>query len=202
MTEKALHYLSGFGNEHATEALPGTLPAGQNAPQRPPRGLYTEQISGTPFTAPRAENRRSWLYRIRPSAMHPAFRRIDNGLIRSAPFDEVAPPQTGLRGHPPTLPDAPADFIDGLVTMGGNGDASGRIGVGIHIYRATKPMQHRVFYDADGELLIVPQIGRLVLETELGVIEAGPGEIALSPRRIKLRLRLLAPPARGYVCQN
>ena len=97
MTEKSPRYLSGFGNEHATEALPGTLPQGQNAPQKPPHGLYTEQISGTPFTAPRGHNRRSWLYRIRPSAMHPAFHRIDNGLIRSAPFDEVAPPPIATR---------------------------------------------------------------------------------------------------------
>src|SRR6187397_3307221 len=75
-----LRYLSGFGNELASEALPGVLPEGQNAPQKPPRGLYTEQLSGTAFTAPRAENRRSWLYRIRPSAMHKPFRRIDTGF--------------------------------------------------------------------------------------------------------------------------
>src|SRR6266513_1729560 len=159
MTEKALGYLSGFGNEHATEALPGALPAGQNAPQRPPRGLYTEQISGTPFTAPRAENRRSWLYRIRPSAAHPAFRRIDEGLIRSAPFVEATPPPNRLRWNPLPFPDAPADFVEGLVTIGGNGDASARAGIAIHIYRTTKPMEGRVFYNADGELLLVPQLG-------------------------------------------
>jgi len=94
MSKKALRYLSGFGNEHASEAVPGTLPEGQNAPQKPPRGLYTEQISGTPFTAPRGHNRRSWLYRIRPSAMHSAFRRIENRLIRNAPF-AAKPPQMG-----------------------------------------------------------------------------------------------------------
>src|SRR5712691_4291701 len=136
-------YLSGFGNEHATEALPGTLPEGQNAPQMPPRGLYTEQISGTPFTAPRADNRRSWLYRIRPSAMHPALCRIDNGLIRSTPFDEVTPPPNRLRWNPLSFPDLPADFVDSLVTMGGNGDASGRSGIAVHIYRAAKTMDQR-----------------------------------------------------------
>jgi len=150
MKEEGLRYLSGFGNEHATEAVPGALPVGQNAPQRPSRGLYTEQISGTPFTAPRAENRRSWLYRIRPSAMHPPFRKIGNRLVRSAPFDEVAPSPNRLRWNPLPFPDEPADFIDGLVTMGGNGDASTRCGVVVHIYRATKPMERRVFYDADG----------------------------------------------------
>ena len=202
MAEQRLRYLSGFGNEHATEALPGTLPEGQNAPQRPPRGLYTEQISGTPFTAPRAENRRTWLYRIRPSAMHPPFRRIDNGLIRSAPFDETAPPPDRLRWNPLPFPDEPTDFVGGLVTMGGNGDVSGRFGVGIHIYRATEPMRSRVFYNADGELLIVPQSGRLRLATELGIIEARPGEITVMPRGIKFRVGLPDGRARGYVCEN
>ena len=183
--EKALCYLTGFGNEHATEALPATLPAGQNSPQRAPRGLYTEQISGTPFTAPRAENRRSWLYRIRPSAMHPPFRRIDNGRVRSAPLDEVAPPPNRLRWSPLPFSDEPTDFIDGLVTMGGNGDASGRRGVAVHIYCATRSMEHRLFYDADGELLIVPQTGRLRLATEFGMIETKPGEVAVIPRGIK-----------------
>ena len=202
MTEKDLPYLTGFGNEHATEALPGALPESQNAPQRPPLGLYTEQISGTPFTAPRAENRRSWLYRIRPSAMHPPFRRIDNGLVRSAPIDDAPPPPNRLRWNPLSFPEEPADFIEGLVTMGGNGDASARCGVAIHIYRATKPMQHRVFYDADGELLIVPQLGRLRLATELGVIAVRPGEIAVVPRGIKFRVDLPDGRARGYVCEN
>jgi homogentisate 1,2-dioxygenase len=202
MGEQPLRYLSGFGNEHATEALPGTHPEGQNAPQRPLRGLYTEQISGTPFTAPRAANRRSWLYRIRPSAMHPPFRRIDNGLIRSARFDEITPPPNRLRWNPLPFPDSPADFVDGLVTMGGNGDVSGRFGVAVHIYRATKPMRSRIFFDSDGELLIVPQTGQLLLATELGVIEASPGEIAVIPRGIKFRVGLPDGRARGYVCEN
>ena len=202
MAEQGLRYLSGFGHEHATEALPGTLPEGQNAPQRPPGGLYTEQISGTPFTAPRPENRRTWLYRIRPSAMHPPFCRIDNGLIRSAPFNEVAPPPNRLRWNPLPFPDEPTDFVGGLVTMGGNGDVSGRFGVGIHIYRATEPMRSRVFYNADGELLIVPQSGRLLLATELGIIEARPGEITVMPRGIKFRVGLPDGCARGYVCEN
>jgi homogentisate 1,2-dioxygenase len=194
-------YLAGFANHHATEAVPGTLPAGQNAPQKPPHGLYTEQLSGSPFTAPRAENRRSWLYRIRPSAAHPPFRRIDNGLVRTAPFEE-APPPNRLRWDPLPFPDVPVDFIDSLVTMGGNGDAAIRAGVAIHIYRAAKPMDRRVFFNADGELLIVPQEGRLLLRTELGVVEAAPGEIALVPRGVKVRVELPDGRARGYVCEN
>jgi homogentisate 1,2-dioxygenase len=202
MTEKVFRYLTGFGNEHTSEAVAGALPVGQNAPQRPPHGLYTEQISGTPFTAPRAENRRSWLYRIRPSAMHPAFRRIDNGLVRSAPFEEVTPPPNRLRWNPLTFPDVAVDFVDGLVTMGGNGDVGGRVGVAVHIYRAAKPMERRVFYDADGELLIVPQLGRLLLSTEFGTMQAGPGEIAVIPRGIKFRVELPDGRARGYMCEN
>ena len=201
MTENMVRYLAGFGNEHATEAVPGALPAGQNSPQRPPRGLYTEQISGTPFTAPRAENRRSWMYRIRPSAMHPPFCRTDNGLVRTAPINEAPSPPNRLRWNALPFPDEPADFIDGFVTMGGNGDASARCGVAVHIYRATKPME-RVFYDADGELLIVPQTGRLRLATELGEVETAPGEIAVIPRGIKFRVDLPDRRARGYVCEN
>jgi homogentisate 1,2-dioxygenase len=195
-------YLSGFANELASEALPGALPRGQNAPQRHPMALYTEQISGTAFTAPRAHNRRSWLYRIRPSAAHPAYRRIDNGLVRGAPFSEVEPSPNRLRWDPLPFPDKPADFVDGLATIGGNGDAGLRAGIAIHVYRATKPMERRVFYDADGELLVVPQQGRIELMTEFGRIEAGPGEIALIPRGVKFRVGLPDGQARGYICEN
>jgi homogentisate 1,2-dioxygenase len=195
-------YLSGFANEHASEALPGTLPEGQNAPQRHPRGLYTEQISGTPFTAPRAENRRSWLYRIRPSAAHPAYRRIENGLLRGTPFGEAEPPPNRLRWNPLSFPDTPADFIDGLATIGGNGDAGLRCGIAVHVYRAAKSMDRRVFCDADGELLIVPQQGRVSLATEFGEIDAAAGEIAVIPRGVKFRVALPDGHARGYVCEN
>jgi len=197
-----LSYLSGFGNEQQSEAIPGALPQGQNAPQTPPRGLYTEQLSGSPFTAPRAQNRRSWLYRIRPSAMQPAFQQIDNGLLRTAPCGEAAPSPNRLRWNPLPFPDAPADFIDGLVTIGTNGDAAARNGIGIHVYRATKPMTDRAFYDADGELLIVPQEGRLLLVTEFGPVEAALGEIAIIPRGVKFRVELPDGQARGYVGEN
>jgi homogentisate 1,2-dioxygenase len=195
-------YLSGFGNEFATEAVAGALPAGRNSPQKPPRGLYAEQISGTPFTAPRGENRRSWLYRIRPSAMHRPYRRIDNGLLRSGPFDEAEPPPNRLRWNRLPMPDGPADFVDGIATMAGNGDAAARQGVGIHIYRANRSMADRVFFDADGELLIVPQAGRLRLCTEFGRLDAAPGETAVVPRGVKFRAELPDGEARGYVCEN
>jgi homogentisate 1,2-dioxygenase len=202
MTDRPLAYLSGFANEHATEAIEGALPQGRNSPQRPPLGLYAEQLSGTPFTAPRHANRRSWLYRILPSAMHVPFRRIDNGLWRGAPFTEAEPSPNRLRWDPLPMPAAPVDFIDGMATMGGNGDVAARSGVAIHIYRTTKSMTDRVFGDADGELLIVPQQGRLLLRTELGIIDAAPGEIAVVPRGIRFRVELPDGVARGYVCEN
>ncbi|MDR6771667.1 homogentisate 1,2-dioxygenase [Azospirillum sp. BE72] len=201
MTSPAFTYQSGFGNEFATEALPGALPVGRNSPQRPPYGLYAEQISGTAFTAPRAHNRRSWLYRIRPAVVHEPFRPMESGRLTSR-FDEVPAPPTQLRWNPPPMPDAPTDFVAGLVTMGGNGGPQAQAGCGIHLYAANRSMEGRFFYDADGELLIVPQQGSLRLFTELGVLEVEPQEIALIPRGLRFRVELPDGTARGYVCEN
>jgi homogentisate 1,2-dioxygenase len=197
-----LAYLHGFGNEHVSEAVPGAVPAGRNSPQRAPLGLYAEQLSGTAFTQPRAVNRRTWVYRIRPSAAHPPFARIGNGLLRSAPFNEVEPDPNRMRWGPLPLPDPPTDFLDGLVTMGGNGDTGQHAGIGIHLYAATRSMTDRYFVDADGELLLVPQAGRLLLPTELGRLLVRPGEIAVIPRGLRFRVELLDEAARGYVCEN
>lgn len=194
-------YQSGFGNEFATEALPGALPRHRNSPQRVAYGLYAEQLSGTAFTAPRGHNRRSWLYRIRPAAMHDAFERIDNGRI-VANLQQVAPPPDQLRWSPLPMPDAPTDFVDGLVTMAGNGSAESMSGCAIYLYAANRSMLDRFFYSADGELLIVPQLGRLEIATELGNIELEPQEIAVIPRGIRFQVRLLDGQARGYVCEN
>ncbi|CAO3438657.1 homogentisate 1,2-dioxygenase [Azospirillum endophyticum] len=201
MTSPAFTYQSGFGNEFATEALPGALPVGRNSPQRPPYGLYAEQISGTAFTAPRAHNRRSWLYRIRPAVVHEPFRPLESGRLTSR-FDEVPAPPTQLRWNPPPMPEAPTDFVAGLTTMGGNGGPQAQTGCGIHLYTANRSMEGRFFYDADGELLIVPQQGRLRLFTELGVLEVEPQEIALIPRGLRFRVELPDGTARGYVCEN
>jgi homogentisate 1,2-dioxygenase len=195
-------YQTGFGNEFATEAVAGALPQGQNAPQKAPFGLYTEQISGTPFTAPRGVNRRSWLYRIRPSVAHRPFQSIESGLLRSSPFDEVPAPPNQLRWQPLPIPGKPTDFIDGLTTMAGNGDALTHSGVAIHIYAANRSMTERFFFNADGEMLIVPQLGRLLLRTEMGILEAAPGEIAVIQRGIKFRVELPDDRARGYICEN
>ena len=194
-------YLSGFGNEFATEALAGALPAHQNSPQRAPYGLYAEQISGTAFTAPRSHNRRSWLYRIRPAAMHGEFVQIDNGRLVGR-FDQVPTPPSQLRWDPLPMPVAPTDFVDSLVTMAGNGSAEAQSGCAIHLYAANQSMTDRFFYSADGELLIVPQAGRLQLFTELGLIELEPQEIAVIPRGIRFQVRLPDGQASGYICEN
>jgi len=198
---KSKGYQSGFGNEFATEAVSGTLPVGRNSPQRVAHGLYAEQLSGTAFTAPRGENRRSWLYRIRPAAMHGTFAPY----VQPRFHDEfggapVSPDQ--LRWSPLPIPQTPTDFIDGLFVMAGNGSAAAQHGVGIHLYAANRSMQGRWFYSADGELLIVPQQGRLSIATELGVLAVEPQEIAVIPRGVRFCVDLPDREARGYVCEN
>jgi len=196
-----LRYQSGFGNEFASEAVAGTLPEGRNSPQRVAHGLYAEQLSGTAFTAPRHANRRSWLYRIRPAAVHEPFAMLKSGKFHNV-FDEAPATPNQLRWDPWPLPTAPTDFVDGLVTIAGNGGAAAQVGIGIHAYMANRSMQGRYFYDADGELLIVPQLGRLHLATEFGVIEVEPQEIAVIPRGVRFRVDLLDAEARGYVAEN
>jgi homogentisate 1,2-dioxygenase len=197
-----LQYNSGFGGEFATEAVPGALPVGQNAPQRHPLGLYTEQLSGTPFTAPRHLNRRTWTYRIQPSVVHKPYSEFDQGLLRSSPFDECVTSPNQLRWAPIAIPKQPTDFLQGIHTLAGNGDSDMHSGAAIHLYVANRSMKSRYFYDADGELLIVPQLGTLLLRTELGNLEVAPGEIAVIPRGIKFRVELMESGARGYICEN
>jgi homogentisate 1,2-dioxygenase len=193
-------YQSGFGNEFETEAIAGALPKGRNSPQQVAFGLYAEQVSGSAFTAPRAENLRSWQYRLRPSAEHSPFRKIDNGLLRTAPCTEAPTPPDRLRWNPFALPHKPVDFIEGLMTIASNGDARLQRGIAVHLYAANRSMT-RCFYNADGEMLIVPQQGKLRLKTEFGVVDCAPGEIAVIPRGIKFRVEMETP-SRGYVCEN
>jgi len=197
-----LEYQSGFGNLHSSEAVPGALPQGQNSQQRPPRGLYAEVLSGTAFTAPRAENLSSWLYRLRPSAMHAPYRRMSNGLLRSGPFNEVETPPNRLRWDPLPIGESPTDFIDGLATLAGSGEPAAQRGVAVHIYCANRSMAERLFVDCDGELMLVPQLGEVLLFSELGKLTVAPGEVAVVPRGVKFRVELLEKQARGYVCEN
>jgi homogentisate 1,2-dioxygenase len=199
---KALRYQSGFGNSFSSEAVKGALPVGRNSPQRPPKGLYAEVLSGTAFTAPRAENQSTWLYKLRPSAMHGPYKRVADGLLRTGPFDEVETPPNRLRWDPFAVPTKPTDFIDGLATIAGSGAPAAQSGVAVHIYRANRSMQRRYFYCADGELMFVPQEGSITLFTELGELAVAPGEIAVVPRGMKFMVSLAGKAARGYVCEN
>jgi homogentisate 1,2-dioxygenase len=196
-------YMSGFGNSFETEALPGALPVGQNSPQRCAYGLYAEQLSGTAFTAPRATNRRSWLYRIRPTLAHVGpFTNADIGQWRTAPQPDVDLPIAPLRWDPLPIPTTPTSFVEGIRTMTTAGDAATQAGMAAHIYVATRSMIDEYFYNADGEMLFVPQQGTLRLCTEFGVVEVAAGEIAVVPRGVKMRVELPAGPVRGYICEN
>jgi homogentisate 1,2-dioxygenase len=194
-------YLYGFRNIFFSEAIHGALPEGHNSPQRPPKGLYAEVLSGSAFTAPRAENQSVWLYRMRPSAMHRPYRRADDGLFRSGPFDEADPPANRLRWDPLPLPAKPADFLAGIASIAGSGDAASQSGLAVHVYRANRSMRGRCFWNADGEMMLVPQQGALHVLTELGWLDIAPGEIGVVPRGMKFRVELDGP-SRGYLCEN
>jgi homogentisate 1,2-dioxygenase len=202
MQSSDLSYMTGLGGHFETEAADGALPKGRNSPQRPAFGLYAEQVSGSAFTMPRPENRRSWLYRMRPTADHRPFDRYDGArLFGAAPGEQPLAPNR-LRWDPPSdLPEG-ADFIDGMVTMLHARRPEELEGVAVHLYRAQRSMERRVFANADGELLIVPQQGALLIDTELGRMQVAPGWVALVPRGIKFRVQLTDGEARGYVAEN
>jgi len=195
-------YQSGFGNHLATEALPGALPVGQNSPQKVKYGLYAEQLSGSAFTVNRAENLHSWLYRIRPSVLHGRFTPLESRKIKSRPFDQQPVNPNQLRWDPLTAPKENCDFIEGLLTMAGNGDRGGARGSAIHLYNFNRPMGDRYFFNADGEFLLVPQVGQLEILTEMGALYVGPEDIALIPRGMKFQINPQDGRAYGYVCEN
>ena len=191
---------SGFGNVHSSEALPGALPQNQNTPRRGPYGLYGELLSGTAFTAARAQNSRTWLYRMRPAALQGELHPLAHPTL-TTDFDHELP-LASLAGFAPLpLPSAPTDFVDGLVTLGGAGSARLRRGFAVHLYAANRNMEDRAFYDADGDLLILPEHGALTLLTELGPLRVEPGELAVIPRGLRFSVSLAGQAARGYVAE-
>ncbi|MCM8557811.1 homogentisate 1,2-dioxygenase [Sphingomicrobium sediminis] len=194
-------YLTGFGGMHETEAVAGALPIGRNSPQRPAFGLYAEQLSGSAFTMPRSENRRSWLYRMRPTADHPPYEAYrGNQMVGAKGSDKPLAPNR-LRWDPPELP-VGNDFVDGLVTMLATRDPADLEGVALHCYRADVSMTHRSFMSADGELLFLPQRGALHLFTEMGRLDVPPGHIAIVPRGVRFRVEVPEGGAGGYVAEN
>ena len=198
--------LSGFGNQFSTEAVAGALPTGRNSPQRVPFALYPELVSGSAFTAPRAENRRSWLYRRQPSVVTGAYQPYEHaGWTTGAQGEGAAAPAVPpdpLRWHPFPMHDAPTDFVDGLHTVCANGDVEAQTGIGALVYTANRSMDRRALVNADGEMLLVPQQGRLVITTEQGMLDIAPGQIALLPRGLAFKVALPDGPSRGYVCEN
>ncbi|MFG1667757.1 homogentisate 1,2-dioxygenase [Streptomyces sp. Y7] len=203
-----LAYSTGFGNEHSSEALAGALPR-RNTPQRPPYGLYTELLTGTAFTEPRQNTRRTLLYRIRPSVASPRFERTGHPTLLTPPFTAPVEPNL-MYWDPRPAPAAGTDFLSGLWTLGGNGDPGERTGMALHLYTADTSMTDRVFRNADGELLIVPEQGGLLIHTELGLLAVEPGELVLIPRSIAFRAEILGAAkgndepgfVRGYVVEN
>ena len=196
--------MPGFGNDFETEALAGALPQGRNSPQKCAYGLYAEQLSGSPFTAPRSTNERSWLYRIRPSVRHGGrYAKIDVPLWKTAPDGDLNDLPLGqYRWNPLPVPSAPTDFIDGMRTMTSTGDARQHVGMATHIYAVTASMNDRVLVNADAEMLIVPQYGEIEIFTEMGRMRVAPGHIAVVPRGMMAKYSLAGDHARGYVCEN
>lgn len=195
-----MEFLVGLGNHFESEAVAGSLPVGQNSPKNVAHGLFAEQLTGSAFTAPRGENLRTWLYRIQPSVTHEAFCLIDQKHIVPSPGFRASPNQ--MRWNPIAYPTSSVDFVSSLQTWVENGDMSFRRGNTIYLYAATRSMDSEFFYSADGELLIVPQEGSLRIDTEMGRLQFGPGEIGVVPRGIRFQVFLSESKARGYVCEN
>jgi homogentisate 1,2-dioxygenase len=201
MHESTLSYLYGFGNHFQTESIEGVFIHNRNSPQKVPFGLYAEQLSGSAFTMPRANNLRSWLYRIRPSVLHSHFKPYSQNHWLTPPFSHPMPP-TQMRWNPMPYPTDKKDFIQGILTLAGNGSATTLSGAAIHLYALNTSMENCYFYNADGDLLIVPQEGNLRFKTEFGILDINPGEIIVIPRGIKFQVILQSDKARGYICEN
>lgn len=197
-----MDYQYGFGNHFSSEALAGALPLKQNSPQRAPFGLYAEQLSGSAFTVPRANKLANWLYRIRPSVLQEPFIPLAQPRLKGNPFNTQPLSPNPLRWDPLPYPEQPTGFVQGLLTIAGNGNISDLQGGAIHLYTLTCSASDLYFYNCDGDFLFVPQEGGLILKTEFGTLEIKPGEIAVIPRGIKFQVQLLSDRARGYLLEN
>lgn len=197
-------YLNGFSSYLESEAVPHTLPIGQNSPQKPPLGLYAEKLSGTSFTAPRHENRQTWLYRVLPSCSHPPFSPLaapdkdkEAEKLRYIPnqlrWDPFSPSPCA------SDTDKETDFISGMRLLAASGSPTLKQGLGISVYLASASMPaNTAFYSSDGDLLVVPQEGTLDIRTEIGYLLVRPREICLIPRGVRYNVSLPESPARGY----
>ncbi|XP_019875340.1 homogentisate 1,2-dioxygenase [Aethina tumida] len=197
-----LKYLRGFGSEFQSEdpRCPDSLPKDQNSPQICPYGLYAEQLSGSAFTAPRNENKRSWLYRIRPSVAHKPFRKFSSKNCVTNDWDEEEPDPNQMRWNPFDLPTTKTDFVDGLYTVCGSGDPRTKLGLAIHIYSCNSSMENRAISNSDGDFLIVPQMGELLITTEFGKLTVKPNEIVVIQQGMRFRIDVNEP-SRGYILE-
>lgn len=193
-------YLMGWGGAWQSESLPGALPRGQNSPQKPPYGLYAEQLSGSAFTRPRHQNLRSWLYRIIPSVVHSEFTPYSIMLSFGQQIAQPTPSQ--LRWDPLPDPSVPTDFIHGLTPWCQAGEPSTHQGAAVYLYAANQSMENDFFSSADGELLFVPYQGEAEIWTEFGKLSLTVGEIAVIPRGVRFQIKCLNTLFKGYVCEN
>ena len=201
MPTTELKYQTGFGNFFETESFPGILPAGKNSPQKVARGLFAEQLSGSSFTAPRVENLRSWLYRIQPALVHLPFQPFAHAAIDGAKTEGPVSPNQ-MRWDPLPLPTENTDFLKSLVPVVTNGAAEERVGSTAYLYSFNQSMGSTFFYSADGELLFVPELGEILLKTEMGALSVPPGFCAVVPRGVRFQVDPIGPNCRGYVCEN
>ena len=199
-----MDYMTGFGNHFETEALSGALPKGRNSPQKCLYKLYAEQLSGSPFTAPRSQNERSWLYRIRPSVKHSGkFKKIKFPFWKSAPNTETHKLPLGqYRWSPFSQKNTNNCFLDGVITITTAGDVNTQVGMASSIYNFNKSMKNSVFVNADAEMLFVPYEGNLILFTEMGKIELKPKQIAVLPRGVAVKILCKSKFSKGYLCEN
>ena len=231
MSDKELNYLSGFGNEFASchPEFPDALPQGQNNPQRCPYGLYAEQLSGTAFTAPREFNRRTWFYRIKPSVLHSPFSKYPRESLNLDGDDDEAESNISgqmktlsvsgeekrrrkylqsnpnqIRWKPFALPSSQEsiDFLDGLHRVAGAGNPQTRNGIAIHVYSANKSMGNKCLFNSDGDFLIVPQEGKLLVTTEFGRMTVDPAlsEFCVIQQGMKFKVDL-EKASRGYILE-
>ena len=145
------------------------------------------------------------MYRVRPSVAHRALRRLQDNPDTEATFTPLNPRVSYLPAQlawdPFHFPAAreEVDFVQGIKTVGGNGDPTQNEGLAIHVYAANTGMGRRAYCSTDGDMLILPQQGRLDVQTELGRMMVAPGELCVVQKGIRFKVGLPDGPSRGYI---
>jgi homogentisate 1,2-dioxygenase len=115
------------------------------------------------------------------------------------PKVSVSPTQIAWR--PFTLPDASTkvNFVQGMKAVAGSGSPMEKEGLAVLVYLANASMEREAYINNDGDMLIVPQQGRLDIQTELGHLMVAPGEICIIQRGLRFKVKLPDGPSRGYI---